>query len=78
MALMVTDTEFALEPIRLFAGDRLLSAKHGDQSPSGMELIADLARAMPVWHRERGICVLDPSVLGGFRPVWETRGSVDR
>lgn len=30
------------------------------------------------WHRERGICAFDPSGLDGFRPVWETRGGVDR
>lgn len=42
----MTDTEFALAPIRLFASDRLLSAKHGDRLPPNTELVPDLDRAM--------------------------------
>ncbi len=42
----MTDTEFTLAPIRLFASDRLLSAKHGDRLPLNTELVPDLDRAM--------------------------------
>jgi len=40
------DTDFALAPIRLFASDRLLSARHGDELPASAELVTDLDRAM--------------------------------
>jgi len=42
----MADTDFALAPIRLFASDRLLSARHGDRLPAGAELVTDLDRAM--------------------------------
>lgn len=42
----MSPVDYTLEPVRLFAGDRFLSASNADRLPRGVELVDDLDRAM--------------------------------